>query len=42
LLEYISFDAANIVEKNILIDIPYVDKQLDKLIKNRDLSQYIL
>lgn len=42
LLEEISYDAANKKGKTISIDEKYVNKQLDKLLKNEDLTKYIL
>ncbi|MDE4951040.1 HslU--HslV peptidase ATPase subunit, partial [Francisella tularensis subsp. holarctica] len=42
LLEKISFDAPEIVEKNINITTDYVNEKLGNLVKNKDLSQYIL
>lgn len=42
LLGQISFDAADMDEKNIDVDKEYVNKQLAKLMKNEDLSHYIL
>lgn len=42
LLEDISFDAPDLKDKNITIDDKYVDEKLEKVAKNKDLSQYIL
>jgi len=42
LLEEISFDAPSRKGEAIAIDAVYVDKQLAKLVKNEDLSRYIL
>lgn len=42
LIEKISFDAANLQGQNFTIDAKYVDEQLSKLVKDEDLSQYIL
>ena len=42
LLEDISFSAPDIGEKTIAIDAAYVDKHLGELIKNEDLTRYIL
>lgn len=42
LLEIISFEAPDQVEKNIVIDAAYVDAQLGKLATDEDLSRYIL
>ncbi|OEZ33236.1 ATP-dependent protease ATP-binding subunit HslU [Francisella endosymbiont of Amblyomma maculatum] len=42
LLEEISFDAPELKEKNINITTDYVNEKLGNLVKNKDLSQYIL
>jgi ATP-dependent HslUV protease ATP-binding subunit HslU len=42
LLEKISFEASALTNKTIIIDEQYVNEQLSKLVKNEDLSQYIL
>lgn len=42
LLDDISFDAARLVEKTVVIDAAYVDTRLKELSKNEDLSRYIL
>ncbi|ALG69222.1 ATP-dependent protease ATPase subunit HslU [Beggiatoa leptomitoformis] len=42
LLEDLSFDAADANQAKVVIDAQYVDKQLGELVKNEDLSQYIL
>jgi len=42
LLEDISFDAPDIKKKNITINEEYVKKKLENIIKNEDLSRYIL
>ncbi|WP_116964335.1 ATP-dependent protease ATPase subunit HslU [Fastidiosibacter lacustris] len=42
LLEEISFDASDRMEKNFEINASYVDEKLGDLVKDRDLSQYIL
>lgn len=42
LLEEISFEATDAEEKNITIDAAYVDKYLNQLVKDEDLSHYIL
>lgn len=42
LLEEISYTASNKKGKTINIDEKYVNKQLDKLLKNEDLTKYIL
>lgn len=42
LLEELSFDAPDLGEKAIVIDAAYVDEHLSELVKDRDLSRYIL
>lgn len=43
LLEELSFDAPdNITETEVTIDVDYVNKQLSKVVKDKDLSKYIL
>ena len=42
LLEEISYTAPTKKSKNITIDAKYVNKQLDKLLQNEDLTKYIL
>ena len=42
LLEEISFDAPDLLEKTINIDAAYVDSHLQQLADNEDLSRYIL
>ncbi|MBI4442325.1 MAG: AAA family ATPase, partial [Acidobacteria bacterium] len=42
LLEEISFEAPELKKKTIRIDIAYVQKQLAQIVKNQDLSRYIL
>jgi len=42
LLEDISFDAPDLKKKNIRIDAAYVRKQLADIVKDQDLSRYIL
>lgn len=42
LLEEISFNAPDAVEKNIVIDVDFVNGRLSELSQNQDLSQYIL
>ncbi|MFZ2312233.1 MAG: ATP-dependent protease ATPase subunit HslU [Methylobacter sp.] len=42
LLEDVSYDASDLVEKNILIDAAYVDKHLVAFVEDEDLSRYIL
>jgi ATP-dependent HslUV protease ATP-binding subunit HslU len=42
LLEELSFEAPDLKRKNIKIDDAYVSKQLADIVKNQDLSRYIL
>ncbi len=42
LFESISFEAADKNGKKVVIDAAYVDKQVGELVKNEDLSRYIL
>jgi ATP-dependent HslUV protease ATP-binding subunit HslU len=42
LLDDISFDAPNAENKEIIIDADYVRERLDDVVKNEDLSRYIL
>jgi len=42
LLDEISFDAPDLVEKAITIDAAYVDRMLAEIVRNEDLSRYIL
>jgi ATP-dependent HslUV protease ATP-binding subunit HslU len=42
LLEDISFDGPDLKKKNIKIDASYVKKQLSEIVKDQDLSRYIL
>lgn len=42
LLDELSFDAPDLKKKNITIDAAYVDKKLSDIIKDQDLSRYIL
>ncbi|MEW6103227.1 MAG: ATP-dependent protease ATPase subunit HslU [bacterium] len=42
LLEDISFQAPNIAEKKVIIDPSYIREKLEKIIEDKDLSQYIL
>jgi ATP-dependent HslUV protease ATP-binding subunit HslU len=41
-LEEISFEGPDLVEKRQVIDSAYVHRQLDDIVKNEDLSRYIL
>ncbi len=42
LLEEISFEGPDLKKKNIKIDSAYVRKQLTDIVKDQDLSRYIL
>lgn len=42
LLEDLSFNAPELEDKNITVDADYVNEKLNGIIKNRDLSQFIL
>jgi len=42
LLDEVSFEAPDLVEKSITIDGAYVDRMLADIVKNEDLSRYIL
>ncbi len=42
LLEDISFDGPDLKKKNVKIDAVYVRKQLSEIVKDQDLSRYIL
>jgi ATP-dependent HslUV protease ATP-binding subunit HslU len=42
LLEEISFDAPNLVGQELVIDAEYVQAQLADVVKDEDLSRYIL
>jgi ATP-dependent HslUV protease ATP-binding subunit HslU len=42
LLDVISFEGPDRVEKSITIDAGYVDQMLGDIVKNEDLSRYIL
>jgi len=42
LLEEISYNASDLVEKNIVIDAAYVDEHLIAFVQDEDLSRYIL
>jgi ATP-dependent HslUV protease ATP-binding subunit HslU len=41
-LDEISFDAPDLKKKNVKVDGAYVTKQLADIVKNQDLSRYIL
>jgi len=42
LLDEISFEAPDLAEKSITIDAAYVDHMLADIVKNEDLTRYIL
>ena len=42
LLDEISFEGPDLVVKRVVIDAAYVDKMLAAIVKNEDLSRYIL
>jgi len=42
LLDEISFEAPDLQDKAITIDAPYVRRMLSDIVKNEDLSRYIL
>ncbi len=42
LLDNVSFDAPDLVEKDLTIDAAYVDRMLAEIARNEDLSRYIL
>jgi len=42
LLDNVSFDAPDLQEKSLTIDSAYVDRMLNEIVKNEDLSRYIL
>jgi ATP-dependent HslUV protease ATP-binding subunit HslU len=42
LLDNVSFDAPDLVEKELTIDAAYVDRMLAEIARNEDLSRYIL
>ncbi|MBE9532016.1 MAG: ATP-dependent protease ATPase subunit HslU [Proteobacteria bacterium] len=42
MLDQISFDAPDMQEKEIVIDAAYVSERLDEILKDEDLSRYIL
>ncbi|HEY6327983.1 MAG TPA: ATP-dependent protease ATPase subunit HslU [Blastocatellia bacterium] len=42
LLDEISFEGPDLEEKQVMIDEPYVNRQLAAIVKNEDLSRYIL
>ena len=42
LLDEVSFEAPNLTDKSITIDAAYVRRMLADIVKNEDLSRYIL
>jgi ATP-dependent HslUV protease ATP-binding subunit HslU len=42
LLDEVSFEAPDMVERSVRIDAAYVDRMLAEIVKNEDLSRYIL
>ncbi len=42
LLEQVSFEAQELEEKKVVIDAPYVNEHLKEIVKDQDLSRYIL
>jgi ATP-dependent HslUV protease ATP-binding subunit HslU len=42
LLDTVSFDAPDLIEKDLTIDAAYVDRMLAEIARNEDLSRYIL
>jgi ATP-dependent HslUV protease ATP-binding subunit HslU len=42
LLDEVSFDAPDMAERDVAIDAAYVDRMLVDIVKNEDLSRYIL
>jgi ATP-dependent HslUV protease ATP-binding subunit HslU len=42
LLDEVSFSASELREKNVTIDVAYVREKLGDLVKDEDLSKYIL
>ena len=42
LLDHISFDAPDLEDKSITIDEAYVDRMLADIVRNEDLSRYVL
>jgi len=42
LLDEVSFSAPELVDKSLVIDEPYVDRMLADIVRNEDLSRYIL
>jgi len=42
LVDEVSFDAPEMGERSITIDAAYVDRMLAEIVRNEDLSRYIL
>jgi len=42
LLDEISFEGPDLVDKRVVIDESYVTRMLSEIVKNEDLSRYIL
>ena len=42
LLDEVSFEAPDMTEKNVTIDEAYVDRMLADIVRNEDLSRYVL
>ena len=42
LLEEVSFEGSSLPSKKVMIDSEYVQQQLGEIIRNQDLSRYIL
>jgi ATP-dependent HslUV protease ATP-binding subunit HslU len=42
LLDDVSFEGPDLADKSITIDEPYVERMLADVVKNEDLSRYIL
>jgi len=42
LLEIVSFEGPDLKKKNVKVDVAYVRKQLADIVKDQDLSRYIL
>jgi ATP-dependent HslUV protease ATP-binding subunit HslU len=41
-LDEYSFEGPDLKEKNVVVDANYVQQQLAEIVKNEDLSRYIL
>ena len=41
-LDKLSFEAPDLKKKNVKVDAGYVNEQLSDIVKNQDLSRYIL